>query len=242
MALSIIGVQNFVYVDLLAKYRHVWSVCRCHPRVLAAGRSTQQRRLTAFPGFHPARDVETRASLKACIEARVALAELNMAARSIPNQAILMNTLPALEACASSKIDHFSTTIDQLFQYAGDDGEPTDPGTRAAFRYRTALQRGVDSLKERPLSTATAVEVCREICGFELDIRTQPAAAFTNQAGVTLYTPPCGEALVRELLANWERYLHDEPASTRSFGWPSDTISSRPFIHSATATDPRGAS
>jgi Fic family protein len=120
-----------------------------------------------------------------------------------------MNTLAALEACASAKIDRFTTTIDQFFQHAGDDGEPTDPGTRAAFRYRTALQRGVDSLKERPLSTATAVGVCREICSVELGIRTQPAAAFTNQVGVTLYTPPCGEALVRELLANWERYLHD---------------------------------
>jgi len=154
--------------------------------------------------------VETRATLKACIDARVALAELNMAARSIPNQAILVNTLAGLEACASAELDHFRTTIDQWFQHAGDDREPTDPGTRLALRYWTALQRGVDSLIQRPLSTATAVQVCRDISGLELDIRTLPAAAFTNQAGVALYTPPHGEALVRDLLTNWERYLHDQ--------------------------------
>jgi len=133
-----------------------------------------------------------------------------MAARSIPNPAILTSTLPLLEARASSDIDGFMTTTDRLFQYAGTDSEPIDPGTRAAGRYRAALQRGADSLKQRPLSAATAVEVCRELCGFDLAVRTRPAAALTNRAGVTLYTPPQGEALIRDLLANWTKYIHDD--------------------------------
>ena len=33
--------------------------------------------------------------------------------------------------------------------------------TKEALRYRSALQRGFLSLKDRPLCTATAVEICR---------------------------------------------------------------------------------
>lgn len=42
----------------------------------------------------PARELESRAVLKACIEARAALAELKQAAELIPNQAMLINTPP----------------------------------------------------------------------------------------------------------------------------------------------------
>src|SRR2546428_12410648 len=71
-----------------------------------------------LPVLPPREDVENHAILKACIEARVALAELNMAGRLVPNQAILINTLPILEARASSEIENIVTTTDRLFQYA----------------------------------------------------------------------------------------------------------------------------
>ena len=163
-----------------------------------------------LPRLPPREDVENHAILKACIEARVALAELNMAGRLVPNQAILINTLPILEARASSEIENIVTTTDRLFQYAQDETQPTDAATKEALRYRAALKRGFDSLKKRPLTTATAVEVCRTLHGIELDVRKQPGTALKNQAGVTVYTPPEGEALIRDLLANWERYLHNE--------------------------------
>ena len=43
------------------------------------------------------RDLETKAILKACISARAALGELKQAAELIPNQAVLINTLPLLD-------------------------------------------------------------------------------------------------------------------------------------------------
>ena len=51
-----------------------------------------------LPALPPAHELETRAVLKACIEARAALAELKQAAELIPNQAMLINTIPLLEA------------------------------------------------------------------------------------------------------------------------------------------------
>src|SRR5438876_11192118 len=63
-----------------------------------------------LPLLPPREDVENHAILKACIDARVALAELNMAGRLVPNQAILINTIPILEARASSEIENIVTT------------------------------------------------------------------------------------------------------------------------------------
>ena len=59
-----------------------------------------------LPALPPKADLETRAVLKACIAARTALAELKQAAELIPNQSVLINTLPLLEAQASSEIEN----------------------------------------------------------------------------------------------------------------------------------------
>ena len=163
-----------------------------------------------LPELPPKADLESRAVLKACIEARAAVAELNQAGRLLPNQDVLINTIPLLEARASSEIENIVTTMDALFTFAQSDREPTDPAAREALRYRTALRRGIESLERRPLTTATAVDVCRTLRGIDLDVRRTPGTALLNQAtGEVVYTPPEGEASLRRLLANWERFLHD---------------------------------
>ncbi len=62
-----------------------------------------------LPLLPPAREVETKSVLKRCITARAALAGLKQAADLIPNPAILINTLPLLEAKASSEIENIVT-------------------------------------------------------------------------------------------------------------------------------------
>ncbi|WP_291121794.1 Fic/DOC family N-terminal domain-containing protein [Hydrogenophaga sp.] len=122
-----------------------------------------------LPAWPPAHELESRVVLKACIEARAALAELKQAAELIPNQAMLINTIPLLEAKDSSEIENIVTTTDQLFQYAqGHDN--ADPATKEALRYRTALHQGFQSLQARPLCTATAVDVCRTRKAVDMDI------------------------------------------------------------------------
>src|SRR3982751_3160007 len=82
-----------------------------------------------IPLLPPKVDLETKAILKQCIEARAALAELKGAAELIPNPSILINTLPLLEAQASSEIENIVTTTDKLFQFQNI-GERADPVTR----------------------------------------------------------------------------------------------------------------
>lgn len=163
-----------------------------------------------LPHLPPAVDLETRAVLKQCIEARAAVAELKAAAELIPNQAILINTLPLLEAKSSSEIENIVTTTDALFRHAQEDDSAEGP-TREALRYRTALMEGFKGLRRRPLSTSTAEAVCSQIKGAVMTVRRVPGTTLTNAAtGEVVYTPPEGESVLRDLLANWERFLHNE--------------------------------
>ena len=163
-----------------------------------------------LPRLPPERDLESKTVLKACITARAALAELKQAAELIPNQTMLINTIPLLEAKDSSEIENIVTTTDQLFQHAQGDGT-ADQATKEALRYRSALQRGYQSLKDRPLCTATAVEICSTLKGADMDIRRTSGTQLANdRTGGVIYTPPEGEAHLRDLLANWERFLHNQ--------------------------------
>ena len=169
------------------------------------------RPYNTLPAIPPAAELETKAVLKVCITARAALAELKQAAQLIPNQAMLINTIPLLEAKDSSEIENIVTTADRLFQFAQGNPGQADAATKEALRYRTALYRGFESLSKRPLSTSTAVEVCRIIKASELDIRRTPGTQLINDRnGEVIYTPPEGEARLRDMLANWERFLHEQ--------------------------------
>ena len=164
-----------------------------------------------LPALPPAQALETRSVLKACIEARAALAELKQAAALIPNQAMLINTLPLLEAKDSSEIENIVTTTDRLFQHAQGHHDNADPATKEALQYRTALHQGFQSLRNRPLCTATTVDICRTLKGVDMDIRRTPGTQLANdRTGAVVYTPPVGEARLRDMLANWEHFLHNQ--------------------------------
>ena len=161
-----------------------------------------------LPLLPPDTDLETKAILKQCIPARAALAELKQAAERIPNQGMLVNTMPLLEAQASSEIENIVTTPDRLFQYRHD-AEAADPATKEALRYSQSLFDGYRSLTRRPLSTRTAEQVCSIIKGIDMTIRRVPGTALARSTGEIVYTPPVGEELLRNLLANWEKFLHE---------------------------------
>ncbi|PPG67767.1 hypothetical protein C5C31_13865 [Rathayibacter rathayi] len=55
---------------------------------------------------------------------------------SLPNPAVLVNSIQLLEAQASSEIENIVTTSDELFRFADDEAAAADPATREALRYR----------------------------------------------------------------------------------------------------------
>lgn len=164
-----------------------------------------------LPLLPPSSEIETRTVLKQCVLSRAALAELKQAAALIPNQTMLINTIPLLEAKDSSEIENIVTTADKLFQFAHTRDGTADAATKEALRYRTALYAGFQSLANRPLCTATSVEICRTIKAADVDVRRVPGAQLANSVtSEVIYTPPEGEPLLRQLLANWERFLHEQ--------------------------------
>lgn len=167
------------------------------------------RPYNALPDLPPSQDIETKAVLKRCIEARAALSELRQAAELIPNQSVLIGTLPLLEAGASSEIENIITTADRLFQHINHE-EHADAATREALRYGRALFEGFRALSSHPLTTRTAEVICSRIKGVDMKVRRLPGTALSNQATkAVVYTPPEGEALLREKLGNWERFMHE---------------------------------
>ena len=163
-----------------------------------------------LPRLPPTAEIETRAILRATINARSALAALNQAVRSIPNPAVLLNNLPLLEAQASSEIENIVTTTDELFRYASVDDAAASPQTRETLRYRSAMFAGIQSIGSRPLSTTTAIEVCSTILGHDTAIRDRPGTYIGNPlTQAAIYTPPSGRDVLADLLSNWERFLHD---------------------------------
>jgi len=174
------------------------------------GRWRPDRPWNGLPRLPPKVELESKTVLKQCVTARAALAELKQAAELIPNPAMLINTLPLLEARASSEIENIVTTADKLFRHL-QGGGGADAATKEALRYRSALLEGGRALGSRPLATRTAEAICTQIKGAEMAVRKVPGTVLSKGgSGEVVYTPPEGEALLRGLLANWERFLHEE--------------------------------
>ena len=169
------------------------------------------RPYNGLPRLPPDIDLETKAVMRRCVAARAAIAELRLAGQLIPDQSVLINTIPLLEAKDSSEIENIVTTNDVLFREAGSAEETDDPAAKEALRYRSALTGGYQALKARPLTTRTATDICGAIKGVEMEVRRTPGTQVKNSfTGEIIYTPPEGEPLLRNLLADWERYLHEE--------------------------------
>lgn len=152
--------------------------------------------------------LETRRVLKAAIGANTALGQLDQAVVSIPNPTVLINTLPVLEAQASSEIENVVTTTDELFRHLDDDAG-ADSATREALRYRTALRVGFEMTETRGLTAATAGAVCSTIKGREMKVRAVPGTRIASPTtSEIIYSPPEGRDVIDEKLSEWERFIH----------------------------------
>lgn len=164
-----------------------------------------------LPLLPPGQDLETKAVLKRCVTARAAVTELRRAGELIPDQSVLINTIPLLEAKDSSEIENIVTTNDALFREASQLEDGGDPAAKEALRYRAALFSGYETLKTRPLTARTAIDICSRIKGVEMDVRKTPGTQLKNSfTGEVIYTPPDGQQRLRDLLGNWETFANAE--------------------------------
>ncbi|MBI4882156.1 MAG: Fic family protein [Planctomycetes bacterium] len=167
------------------------------------------RPFDALPPLPPRTDTETAPVLKQCLRATRALAELKGAGGLIPDQAILINSIPLQEAQASSEIENILTTQDALFRAALDGAKSADPQTKEVLRYRTALRGGYEAVKERGLSMELLREVCCILRDEAVDFRKpgEDVCIGNPQTRKIRYTPPRGGSVISKKLKNLESYL-----------------------------------
>jgi Fic family protein len=170
-------------------------------------------------GSVPLGEWENTEVLRACIKANTALAALKEASALLPNPDVMLSSLVLLESKASSEIENIVTTTDDLFQYAAKDPARADLATKETLQYRDSLYHGLSELRSRPLATTLIEEICSKTKGMEMHVRKVPGTALVNaRTQETIYTPPQGEALLREKLADWERFCHAEESDTARGG------------------------
>lgn len=160
-----------------------------------------------LPLLPPEVDIETKAILKQAITANRVLAELKGRADEIPNQSMLVNAITLQEAKDSSEIENIVTTQDNLYQAFSSNISTTDVQTKEVLRYRQALWDGYNSLKERLLSTNSIISIVQTIKENNASIRNTTGTRIRN-ANQTIYTPPEGEDLIRDLLRDLENFMH----------------------------------
>lgn len=154
--------------------------------------------------------LETRAVLKKLSSANRYLAELKGVVSSIPNEAILINTLALQEAKHSSEIENIVTTNDELFK-AELDIVNQSLATKEVQNYTQALKSSFDTVRKSGiirLSDILAIqeELEKNVAGF----RKLPGTTLKNSQGDIVYTPPQHGDDIKALMDNLTTFINDD--------------------------------
>lgn len=145
------------------------------------------------------------------VEARAALARLDTAAKYSPFAQALVDSIPRVEAEASSAIENIVTTQDELF--TSNLAEELAEDSRAIYfvgRYFRAMEMARATLSTRPISIELTRRICTQIEGYAVVPREYPGTVLQDNAGKTVYTPPDDPRVIDSLLRDWEGFINDE--------------------------------
>ena len=163
-----------------------------------------------LPLLPPKEDLETKEILIKTIKASRALAQLNGAIRNLPNPSLFLDTLHLQEAKASSEIENIITTNDDLYQAVVADKKLDNLATKEVISYKEALWHGFKRLESKPfITTNLCIELVQCIKQNTAGIRTTPGTILSNTKGEVIYTPPSGEQIIREKMANLEAFINE---------------------------------
>jgi Fic family protein len=161
-------------------------------------------------------DVETKAVLKQAALAHRYLAELKGISKTIPNQGILINTLPLLEAKDSSAIENIITTYDELYKESLFGEFYSNASAKEVQNYSQALRSGYETVVKTGLLTNRHILDIQEcIEQNRAGFRTQFGTELVNdRTGETVYVPPQKADDIVRLMWNLEKFINDDSMST----------------------------
>ncbi|AIL32009.1 Fic family protein [Basilea psittacipulmonis] len=177
-----------------------------------------QEKTYQLPDLFNLGNIENKTILKACNVAHQALGELKGVVHSMPNQNILLTTLPIQEAKESSAIENIITTQDDLYKSNADNLEFPSIAAKEVHRYGLAMAIGYEQVKQHKLITLRLIKDVQErLEGNNAGFRQQAGTALINQhTGETVYTPPQlpseienGMAKLTEFINNSEQIDYD---------------------------------
>lgn len=164
-----------------------------------------------LPLLPPKADIETKSILRKTISAGRALAQLNGTLLNLPNPTLFLDTIYLQEAKASSAVENIITTNDELYKSLIADKKVENSATKEVLSYKEALWLGLEQIKKKPLITTNlCVSIVQCIKQNTASIRNTPGTTLSNTKGEVIYTPPSGEAIIREKLTNLEKFINED--------------------------------
>lgn len=150
-------------------------------------------------------------------DAKAALARLQGRSIVIPNQGLLINTISLQEAKFSSAIENIFTTDDELYKAYSDQTNEINGPSKEVLRYKEALWSGYNYLRNQDyFDIEYFIKVFQEIKQTKDEIRpdflntTIKQSGTGSTAGQVIYTPPKGQAIIKEKLDNLITFLNDD--------------------------------
>ena len=156
--------------------------------------------------------VETIEILRQTNKSTAALAELKGIAKTIPNQAMLINAIVLQEAKDSSEIENIVTTQDELYKALTVNKTRISPQIREVVNYRKAIFLGFDLVKRQGfLKVNDIIGIQQELVDNTAGIRSTPGTVLKNDlTGETVYTPPQDKAEILDLLTNFINHFNQK--------------------------------
>ncbi len=155
---------------------------------------------------------ETRAVLKKTAEAHRYLAELKGVAASIPNEAILINTLALQEAKDSSEVENIVTTHDELYKANLFEEAVANPAAKEVQDYAFALKRGFETARQsKIIRLSDILAVQQNLEHNTAGLRKLPGTDLKNaRTGEVVYTPPQHADDIAALMDNLILFINDD--------------------------------
>ncbi|MBV8255859.1 MAG: Fic family protein [Chitinophaga sp.] len=169
-----------------------------------------------LPKLPPTDFVESPEILRHLAKASRYLGELNGLCAALPDSQLLINIVVLQESKDSSAIENIVTTQDELYKAATEEGGESY-AAKEVLSYREALYVGLSRMRAQQnlLRINTIVEIVQTIKRSNIGIRNVPGTALKNAInGEIIYTPPCCEDTIREMLAALERFINESEIST----------------------------
>ncbi len=160
----------------------------------------------------PREKVETIEILRQTNRSTAALAELKGIAKTIPNQAMLINAIVLQEAKDSSEIENIITTQDELYKALTFKKSSISAEIKEVVNYRKAIFSGFHIAKEQGfIRVNDIVSIQQELVDNTAGIRSTPGTVLKNdKTGEVVYTPPQDKAEILELLTNFINHYNQK--------------------------------